>query len=115
MPPPSVVLGAGIGAQQARTVVAWRVVRSVAVGHLLQQIVVVGDGLDRYRIADLPGCRTGSPAMKRLLIWLGAVNWAAGSAASSSTGDVPGPFSTELPNRTLKCSSPVLPRQPTSP
>ena len=53
--------------------------------------------------------------VKRLLIRLGPVNCAAGSAASSSTGDVPGPFSTEFAGRSLKCSFAVVPRQPISP
>ncbi len=53
--------------------------------------------------------------MKVLSIAFGPVNWAAGSAASSSTGEVPGPFSLELATSTLKCTSPVSPRQPISP
>ena len=63
-------------------------------------------------IARLPDRLT---CMNRLLIRFGPGELAPRSAASNSTGDVPGPFSTELASRTLKCTSPASPRQPISP
>ncbi len=114
VPPPSVVLGPESEHSRPEPSLHGVSFGGVAVGHALQEVVVVGDCLDGDRIADFQVARQAH-LEEAVADLIGAGELGGGVGGKQFHRRGPRTVQHRIGHATLKCSSPVLPRQPMSP